>query len=884
MKLLKQMNRRLRSKRGVTILEAIVAMAIIGVITLSALAVFANFNTVYDVNYDQFYARILADDALASFQYAENNAEFKASLGMVAETGEGTGVDVTATGESTVVGSLGDEHKKLTTITYDDETKTVHVFDEYDNEVDVDFDKGGEATIAWLAAEEQRALYDKTTNDSLTYNVERYKQFVRAADTNGKLVGVRAEQIQTGTFSIKDKIITYHEPDLDLVWYDGTFWKEKGNVYVKMVLEVTGTGNIDLADWYWISYEWKEVSGTTKDRFSGVAYESEAKAKEAFETLKSDLTGNYNSFKKYLDDSKHPLKDEELYAPWPIKKTFYFGSKSRLFASIKISSTSQKSYYDFIDDAAGNEIAGYIMEAAEGEAGGKKYIVNEQGEKILLVSAYADDASFNTALAAMNANPEYSEKGVQKVGEELVNVWNTYEFSKDETVASIVMNPSNQIIEIKGTAGNTYTAAEIKEKLGLTDAELVNKFERSNKKCIYTFTGTYRYKYTRHELNDHIEYSNIGPVPVPVGKYYEYDKNRTVEDGEESVTFYVDLVNCKIWFTAQLITDTYSGTPKSDAKDKDGNVLKNRDGEVIREKTVGYYYLSGRAGSWDFKRASSLDAVETIDQNDILVGNKTKTHALDIILNHKEDRIPTSGVKWPFMKGFSHVSTEYIVESSVVVSTSYCTVDYNSQTIQHVAEDTPVNASDTEMQNCISSCVSGGYVLEKKTFYYSMERVLGSVVADDTGKMLTFYDRNGTVICAFSYQDESAYATDKENLIKKLKELNYSENGNEYKPPYSCAIVLDASAENEVYEISVKDKTHDEILFTKIYASQEEYLEAFDSMGFMTEEVEGTVVTYTCQVNEYLLTITIDYSALEFHANIVNGDGEEVYVLNYDKG
>lgn len=647
-----------------------------------------------------------------------------------------------------------------------------------------------------------------------------------------------------------------------------------------MVLEVTGTGNDIIADWYWISYEWKEVSGTTKDRFSGVAYDSEAKAKEAFETLKSDLTGNYNSFKKYLDDSKHPLKDKELDAPWPIKKTFYFGSKSRLFASIKISSTSQKSYYDFIDDAAGNEIAGYIMEAAEGEAGGKKYIVNEQGEKILLVSAYADDASFNTALAAMNANPEYSEKGVQKVGEELFEVWNTYEFSKggknkiiDYTLVSVTLDADGKITELKDSTGHVLSADEIKKVKknqgdeNMPDKDLAAKLGLDQKKSVMQFDVTFRYPYTQYTWK-------WWYWTLREGNVYHYDDSS--ETGSEAVTLYVDIENKKIWFKSSKRLETaYSGG--------------DQDGQKKYDTSVRYYYLSGSAGNWAWKYAANESGIGTLNQDDILARNSyvVSSHALEIIRTGNDQTMPKSPAsREVFIKSYNHVSTKYTLAKEISHDENYndtFVVNYKTQTIAANGGDA-VTGTDTELKNRVSSCVSGGYVLEKKTFYYSMERVLGSVVADDTGKMLTFYDRNGTVICAFSYQDESAYATDKEKLIKKLKELNYSENGNEYKPPYSCAIVLDASAENEVYEISVKDKTHDETLFTKVYASQEEYLEAFGSMGFMTEEVEGAVVTYTCQVNEYLLTITIDYSALEFHANIVNGDGEEVYVLNYDKG
>ncbi len=68
------------SKRGVSLVEAIVAIAIISAVTASAITVTMYSNSVYNDSLDRFKARVEADNALASFQYSENKTEFKDSL------------------------------------------------------------------------------------------------------------------------------------------------------------------------------------------------------------------------------------------------------------------------------------------------------------------------------------------------------------------------------------------------------------------------------------------------------------------------------------------------------------------------------------------------------------------------------------------------------------------------------------------------------------------------------------------------------------------------------------------------------------------------------------------------------------------------------------
>lgn len=68
------------NKRGVSLVEAIVAIAIISGVTVSAITVTMYSNSVYNDSLDRFKARVEADNALASFQYSENKTEFKESL------------------------------------------------------------------------------------------------------------------------------------------------------------------------------------------------------------------------------------------------------------------------------------------------------------------------------------------------------------------------------------------------------------------------------------------------------------------------------------------------------------------------------------------------------------------------------------------------------------------------------------------------------------------------------------------------------------------------------------------------------------------------------------------------------------------------------------
>ena len=887
MKLLKNAKRRLTSKRGVSMVEAIVAMAIIGTITLSALAVFANYNTVYDVNYDLFYARILADDSLAAFQYSENATEFKAALGMIADTGEGTGVDVDSIGDSEIVGSLEDDRAKLNIILTDKEGK-IFVYDENDNEVDVPFDdeKGAE-TIAALEVDKENFIKEK--NSLITYNAPRYATF-----TSKTLVDYRRTELISGVFRIEENhSITYHEPGLDMVCFQNAFWKEKDGVYVKMYLTVTGYGNGNYYDYIWITYDWKESTETIPVMPATIAYPSADDAKKAMEGLITVLTGGYNQFDPYLDDTEHPLYDHDVKVLLS-EKNFRFRTLARIFESIDYSNTSDSFYFEYIGQNS-NTIAGYIIEPNDGAAGGAKYMVNEEGEKILLIATYADDKSMMDALVEMNKGAKYSEKSIRKDG---TATWNNYEFSKtdtkpvdDYTLASITMNGSNKITEIKDSAGNTHTLAEIIDRLGytgMTDAEIAEKLGCSDKECVYTFTGTYRYKYTKHELDWHIRVISKWPFSET---YYEYDKNKTVEDGQETVTFYVDVKNCKVWFTAQLITDTYSGTPDSGAKDKNGNTLKNRNGEVVRESTVGYYYLTGGidflgAANWDFERASSLNEVDTIEQNDILAGGLYKNHVLDIILNHSDNRIPTSSSKWPFLKGFSLVSVEYPIGITLQhkeVISNYYSVDYDSQTIRHQTNGNPVNASDTEMQSRISACVADGYSIVKKTFSYAIERVLDKVVIDDNTRTFSFRDRDGVEICAFSYNEEQEdeFAEDKATLKSTLASYGYTLSEGGYTPPSRTSIKLVGKSEEGTFQVDVVTDPQGQTLFTKSFGSEEEYLNAFSSLGFMTEEGEGE---YVCQVNEYTLHIWINFATRHFTATIKNENGEDVYKLVYDKG
>ena len=68
------------NKKGVSLVEAVVAIAIISAVSASAISVTMYSNSVYNDSLDRFDARVKADNALASFQFSDNKTELKESL------------------------------------------------------------------------------------------------------------------------------------------------------------------------------------------------------------------------------------------------------------------------------------------------------------------------------------------------------------------------------------------------------------------------------------------------------------------------------------------------------------------------------------------------------------------------------------------------------------------------------------------------------------------------------------------------------------------------------------------------------------------------------------------------------------------------------------
>lgn len=79
---MKRMHKRV-SRRGVTVVEAVVAMTIIAIVSLSALSVISSSRTIAasDAAYEQ--ARYRAEAALECFKFADDPTEFKNALGVL---------------------------------------------------------------------------------------------------------------------------------------------------------------------------------------------------------------------------------------------------------------------------------------------------------------------------------------------------------------------------------------------------------------------------------------------------------------------------------------------------------------------------------------------------------------------------------------------------------------------------------------------------------------------------------------------------------------------------------------------------------------------------------------------------------------------------------
>ncbi len=825
-------------KRGVTIVETVVALSIISIVTASAITISGFFRSFYEDNSSRYFARIVADNGLSAFQYAEDSEEFLEALGLA------NGIDIS----DVDVESLGDEvgyydasHYGFDCILYDKENDTAELMADGGNKLLTLEHVSKSNIISWL----EDSGYEQT--ETLTYTYTRptaYSYtliFTNEDTTDGTLTLVTTGK--KATVIIKDGVFG------EIVYVNGKFYSATSKRQVK--IERSGKSSSILSGDY--KWEWKEQGST--------------------QTMPSNIENTYENKDKFIDEAFSDFEDE-------INRDNTYFAKSKVTGP---TSTGEK--YNCSSYLA-------TIEANYDTNTFSAYGVTDIDErKEVFQCKYDGKSDFEDTLKGLNEN---SKKLQDCAG-------NTYTYLIGEsTISSMDIDNKNKKISFSGnnyTLDNAEYENLMKEvsssistmkftyKTGTFSTSSYDVTADYSKKQITYTSGSSSRKTTYYWTPEVRTKDRYGRETVTPAGFKTTQKTMTATEFQKAIEdFSKGEVN---GVTGPNTTTCNFGNNGLKARTiSTAPYTQNEDGkyEISTVFSVGTL-LSVVTDKKTYNNYDSFHSAQVaLNKDNSKYETEHKTFAFEAIRKLNRVKVTEDDKRIAFLDAYGDTMYYIDYESDEEFANDknqFANIKYDGK--NYYSECYLMEIDDIEREVITEKSGSTNWFIkytdtDDVTHYY-------------------YYQKKSSYSSKYEYgwstEQKSITNTNFNSALNKLKET-YPDYAIGYKPLTPCLLQLEAVKEASdggtfkafinFYDTSINLNSDDEEvgfkIFSKRYTRSADYEEA--KKGFDIKRI--SINKYVCTVDGYTVNITVWFDDRKFESTILDEDGKEIYKMNYAKG
>lgn len=825
-------------KRGVTIVETVVALSIISIVTASAITISGFFRTFYEDNSSRYFARIVADNGLSAFQYAEDSQEFLEALGL-ANGIDISDVDVESMGDE--VGYYDASHYGFDCILYNKDDDTADLMADGGNKLLTLEHVKKSNMIPWL----EESGYEQTETLTYTYSrpISRNTQVGTPDTTDGTLTVVTTGK--TATVVIKDGVFG------EIVYVDGKFYSaaDKKQVQIQMRRE---SYLIIFSKYYW---EWKPVSDKA--------------------TMPSNIENTYENKEKFIDDTFEKFEDE-------------INKDTGLTPSKVKGPTSTGEKYNCSSYLA-------TIEADYDNKSFSAYNTDDIDErKEVFQCKYDEESDFEDTLNGLNENSKKLQDCAGNTYTYLVGDSTISSMDIDNKNKKISFNGKSYTLSdnaeyenlMKEVSANISTM-EFTYKTGTFSTSSYDvTADYSTRQITYTSGSSYR-KTTYYWTPEVRTKDRYGRETVTPAGFKTTKKTMTATEFQTAIE---DFSNGKAsGVTGPNITTCdfgYSGlkartiTTASYAQNEDGKY------EISTVFSVGNL-LSVVTDKKTYDNYDSFHSAQVaLNKDNSKYETEHKTFAFEAIRKLNRVKVTEKDKRIAFLDAYGDIMYYIDYESDEEFATDkqqFANTKYDGK--NYYSECYLMEIDDVEREVITEKSGSTNWYIkytdnDDVTYYYYYQKKSSWSSTYDYG---------------WSTTEKSITNTNFNSALEKLKET-YPNYAIGYKPINPCLLQLEAVKEASdgggfkafinFYDTSINPNAEDDDdeigfkIFSKRYTRSADYEEA--KKGFDIKRI--SINKYTCSVDGYTVNITVWFDDRKFESTILDEEGKEIYKMNYAKG